>query len=651
MDDKTINDLDPALLPLDTGALIEVQVPSGGSKKVTVAVAAQVPSDALKADLANTTVNTKNAGQIGLGLLSYGANTIGGALFTTIWGNGVTDRSSALSAANALGLPIRIIGVLVIGSPVTVSVPIVDTMAQIFSAASQVTIANGLPVRPEWFGSGVGNVYKAAKVLPQPAGGVVLLSLTTYPNQGFAYGSAYMDVPNVTFRGAKMPLLAGDCKSLTGGTIINGLFLVFADNVALENLGVDCGYTYIGAGGTATDALICTFNSNAAKTANVQHKGLRLQNVIGLCKGPADTVHGVIAGEGYTDTTCTGEIVGVYGVHGVVVKGAQVKGQQFTGYLNGTDGVIIKTDVQTTAVSIGVQIDRILSLAGGPNGWAPYAVPTTTTGALNYGVLIHAFGGNVSKIQIGEIIESGHANGFATQFDGAYVLDSMQIGSILTDGNADVGVKLTASTAAGASMQRVQIGRLETRNAPNGAVYDWQQASGVKVDSHHAVNCSNAAYAATSNANPTIGTVTAENCGAAQQITSNAKPLVGKMTLTGTTTAYHQAAGGGQVPSLSNSWAQVGGGDSFNVIPTGWGIVLNGLISSGSTNVVMTLPQWARPPTEKRFMLQGRGGSGQVAVPVVITPAGVVTINDLAGGVANVSNYLSLAGINFSLTN
>lgn len=585
------------------------------------------------ADLANTSDPTK------------GMNLVG-----TIIGNGVADNSSELAAAVATGLPIRIKGVLVIGTPTTITVPILDTIAQIFTPTSQVTIDNGLPVRPEWFGSASGNVYKAAKVLPQPKGGVVALRQATYPDQGFAYNVAYMDVPNVTFRGTKMPLLASDCKSLTGGTIINGAFLIFADNVGVENLGIDCGFTYIAAG-AAKDALVCTFNSDAAKAANAQHKGLRLHNVIGLCKGPTDTVHGVIAGEGYADVTCTGEIVGVYGLHGVVFKCAQVKAEQLTALLNGTDGVIIKSDAQTTAVSNVVQVGRILTLANGPAGWAPYVLPTTTAGASNFGILLHAFAANVSKVQIGEVVESGHATGLKTQFDGAFVLDSVKIGTIITDGNADAGVWLTASGAAGASMQRVQIGKVEARNAPNGVIFDWVTASAVKVGSVHAVNCTTAAVALTSNANPMIDTVTAENCAAAYQITSLAKPLVGKTILTGSTALYYQASGSGLVPALSNSWAQVGGGDTFNVIPAHYGIELNGLISSGTTNVVMTLPAFARPPTEKRLMLQGRAGGTQSAVPVVIASSGVVTINDAAGGIANVSNYLSLAGISYSLTN
>ncbi len=595
----------------------------------------------------NIPVSAINAGLVSFGVQSYPANTVGGALFTTVWGDGVTDQSANLLAANALGFPIRIKGVLVIGTPTTITVPIVDTTNQIFSATSQVTIANGLPVRPEWFGSAGGNVYKAAKVLPQPSGGVVLLREATYAPNGFSYNGTFMDVPNVTFRGARMPQLANDCKSLTGGTIIQGAFIVFADNVAVENIGFDSGNTFTGAG-SAQDAFAASFNSDAAKTANTLHKTLRLHNVIGLCNGPNDGVHGIIVGEGYSDVTCTGDIVGVYGVHGVVIKCRMVKADQLTAYLNGIDGVIIKTDTQTSALSSDIQISKIISYANGPSGWSPYALPTTIAGSQNFGVYLHCYGGTVAKLQIGDILENGHATGFRTQFDGAYILDSLSIGAVLTDTNADTGVQLTASTFVGASMQRIWIGKAETRNAAGGMVCDWQTASGVRVGTLHAVNCSVAALATTSNANPTIDIVMAENCGAAYQITSTSKPVIGATVLSGTTTVYFSAAGSGQVPALSNGWSQVGGGNFFGVYLEGYEVRCQGLITPGTSNLVMTLPNFARPPAGKYLALLGRSGATQAAIPVAVGSDGTVTINDAAGGFANCSNYLSLAGLRFS---
>ena len=112
-------------------------------------------------------------------LAAYPAFTIGAALndliasgsegfdgFTTVQGDGVTDKSDELASGNAIGKPLIISGVLVIGTPTEITVPIVDTMEQIFSGDSLITIGNGLPVRPEWWGNGQRTIEYAVNALP-----------------------------------------------------------------------------------------------------------------------------------------------------------------------------------------------------------------------------------------------------------------------------------------------------------------------------------------------------------------------------------------------------------------------------------------------------------------------------------------------------
>jgi hypothetical protein len=593
------------------------------------------------------------AGMIGDGIVAYADSTVGGSIFTTVFGDGVTDKSAQLLAANALGYPIRIKGVLVIGTPTTITVPIVDTIAQIFTPASTVTIDNGLPVRPEWFGGGENTIHLAGLTLPA-RGGVIQLRDKTYQRQNHVFDGKYWSKANVTIRGAKMPWLTTDCKALQNGTIIQGTFLLFADNVALENLGVDCGFTYTTTinGSVASDALVCTFNSAAAKAANARVNGLKLHNVIGLCNGPTDAVHAVIACEGFVNTVMTGDTVGVYGIHGVVIKAAGVRAGTIRTYCNGSEGLIIKTDAQTTAIANDIQIDKVVSYANGPEGLSPYAVPSSAAGAGNAGLRLHCFASNVSDVQIGKYINVGYEYGLDVVITPAlgYTLDSIQIGKVITRSNGTAGLNIFAQSSGG-SISRMHIGSVVARDTIVGAIFVWTTLSEVKIGSFHALNCTTAAAAVSASADPIIDTLIAESCAAAYQITSSGKPLVGKTILRGSTSVYYQTSGGGQSISLSNSWAQVGGGDTFNVIPTHYGIEINGLLSSGVTNVIMTLPQFARPPSEKRFMIQGRAGATQAAIPVIISSAGVVTINDASGSIANVSNYVSLAGISYSLTN
>jgi hypothetical protein len=597
-------------------------------------------------DNSQSTLALTLQGSGGAAFIGYGTSNVAASLVPTILGNGTTDQRSDIAAAQAFGHPIRILGVCVLTSPLTITVPIVDCMEQIFSEASPVTIANGLPVRPEWFGGTTNSIDRAINALPS-TGGVVQLEDKTYQTNGYFYGTSgvgsgkYISKANVSLVGRKMPRLTDDCKSLVGGTIIQGTVLAYADNFEMRDLGVDRGFTVTALLGSISDAIAITYPDNVTKAASPLKKGLRLHNVIALNNSPTDAVHAMIAGEGYSDVTCTGEIVGVYGVHGVVFKSALVKAEQVTAYLNASDGVVIKTDTQATAATSGMQIGRIRSDAGGPLGWSPYA--TTSTGT---GVFLHCFGGNISKVQIDSIVESGHANGVYAQFDGAFVLDNVQIGKITTETNSVAGVYINAP-AAGETLQRCQIGYIVARNTPTGAILVWQSPSAVTIEAIQAVNCSNAAVAIGGVANPIIGNIIAENCAAVYQITGTAKPRTGMQQLVGTTAAFYQSSGSGQTVALANGWSQVPGADTFQVVLSGFGVALQGLIQPGTSPILCTLPPFARPPNAKRFIAQGRNGSSVVAVPLAIDTAGNVAVNEIAGGFGNCATWLSLAGICF----
>jgi hypothetical protein len=70
-------------------------------------------------------------------------------------GDGVTDDSAAIALANAAAgtQPLLFQGTFYILTATTITAPIVDTMEQIFTTNSLVTINNKQPVRPEWWGA------------------------------------------------------------------------------------------------------------------------------------------------------------------------------------------------------------------------------------------------------------------------------------------------------------------------------------------------------------------------------------------------------------------------------------------------------------------------------------------------------------------
>lgn len=569
--------------------------------------------------------------------------------------DGVTSDATALFNANATAassrVPLLINGVMHVGTATTITVPIVDTLNQLFSITSQVTIDNGLPVRPEWFGMSQGAVDRAVNALPA-GGGAVQLESRRYPDNGHFYGTSgigsgkFISKANVAIIGSRMPTLTLDCKALTGGSIIEGTFYVYADNFTMREVGVDNGYTYVQGPGNVDNALMLSYGNDYLKATAALRNRASLHNVIGLCSGPNDAAHAIIAGEGYTNVTCTGVLVGVYGVHGVVFKCKQVTAQTVHAYMNYTDGVIIKSDANTTDVAGDIQIESIVSYADGPDGYAPYLLPVASDQSL--GVFFHANAASMFKIQIGQITERKHRYGVYSQFDGAYTIDNLQIGRITTDLNTEAGVYL-ATFVGNALFQRCQIGTIVARDTKRGVILAWANESSVHINAINAYNCSIAACAVSGNADPRIDTVAAETCAAVWQITSTRCPRVGHVQQYGAIGFLYSSADSGQVPALASGWVNAGGQENFKVELANYGIRFKGLVTPGPTTTVMTLPQFARPgqPTTR---LCPAYSATENAPHLLINIDGTVIVNPNTGGLANVSNWLFLGGVEYQPT-
>lgn len=595
---------------------------------------------------------------------SYADGTVGAALsnmYTTIIGDGVTDVSAQVTAANALGYPIRFKGVAVC-SGVTITVPILDTINQIFSIGSTVTINNGLPVRPEWWGNGQNTIQMAHDALPA-TGGTIKLRAVTYQPNNHAYDSGrYISKPNIKIQGEKMPVLATDCKSLVNGTVIQGMFLVFADNFEMTDCGVDDGYTVVNTynGGTVVagswgEGLELTFATAAQKTAGTLKYKARLHNVIGLAPSPSATVHAVIVAEGYRGVVCTGDIVGCYGVHGVVIKATDVKAESLTAYCNGTEGVIIKSE-SAAATASDVHIGRVYARAAGPVGLSPYIVPD---GNSAYGLLfLTGASQNIDDIQIGQVVSIGYVLGVHTSLGATSQLLRVQIGSVHADctGVTAVSAGVNISALSGVTIDMVSIDSVVVANATKGVQVLYYGTGLVSIGSVMAYNITDVVANMGWQATLSLGRVTARTTGGVFRISGSGTLLLGSyitnpISPSGGTlfvTTNDDAGLTGLAPALANGWTQYASNDVFGVQLNGGRVSLQGLIKPGTTNVAATLPFWCRPRKAKRFVVQGSNGTVS-AVPVTIDTSGNVTVNEVAGGTANCTTWLSLSGINFTL--
>jgi len=533
----------------------------------------------------------------------------------------------------------------------------VDTMQQLFTTNSQVTINNKMAVRPDWWGDVENTLNYATNALPA-TGGTVKLANRTYKsnNHAYTFGSTnttqYFSKANVVYEGEKMPRLANDCQSLVGGTIIQDMILAYADNIEFRNLGIDSGKTFcdvkysgappLGSG----EGLILSYPDNATKTAAALRRNARLHNIIGLSYSPSALTHAVIVGEGYQNVTCTGEIVGCYGIHGIVIKCANVKAAQFTSYCNEAEGVIIKSDAQATAISANVQIDKIFVDATGPDGWSPYATASTGNG-----LYLHCAANNIDGVQIGSLVSVGYPIGITSVFGGAYSLSNVQIGTIRIDCSSIAGstaISLQGST--GQLIQYCQFGNVHIRNCAIGIVAQYLGSGWVThFASVDAVNISDVVLQIGNTAYVNISSVSAYTVtNGIARITGTPKLLFGQVFRDQSGAPMFHSGSGGLVPTLKNSWTQVSSNDTFRVELEGGRVNMRGLVKPGTSNNLSTLPQWAWPAQTKRFIGQAYNGTTIVAADIIVGTNGDVFVNEVAGGTANCTTWLSLAGCSWT---
>jgi len=573
--------------------------------------------------------------------------------------NGVTDDAAAVAAANtaAAGRPLLFPSVTHIGSPVTITCPILDTNQQLFTTNSQITIDNKLYVRPDWWGDVENTLNYATNALPA-GGGTVKLANRTYKsnNHFYTFGATntinYFSKDNVLYEGEKMPRLADDCRSLVGGTIIQNMVLAYANNIEFRNIGFDSGKTYcdIHYGGPAPiavgECLTLTYPDQATKDAAALRKNARLHNIIGLSYSPTALTHSLIVGEGYQNVTCTGEIVGCYGINGVTVKCGNLKAEQFTSYCSGGQGVIIKSDVQATAISNNIQIGKIYVDATGPDGWSPYVA--ATTGA---GLYFQCVANYIDGVQIGSFNCTGYPIGITTDLSASTYLLNVQIDSARIDCSTianSVGVNLQAPSSS--IIQFVQFGNLHVRNCASGIVAQYYGDWVTSFSNVDAINVTDVVLQIGNTASVNISAIHARTVtNAVARITGTPKLLFGQVFRDQAGCPMFDSGSGGLVPTLKNGWTQFAGNDTFRVELEGGRINMRGLITPGSSPTLSTLPQWARPFETKRFVVVGNTvGPGQSAVPITVGTNGDVLVNEVTGNTANCTNYLSLAGCSWT---
>lgn len=552
------------------------------------------------------------AGFIGIdATVSYQPSTVGGAVFSTIFGDG-SDKSSALTAANALGYPIRIKGVLIIGTPTTITVPILDTMSQIFSTSSSITINNGLPVRPEWWGSSAGNIRLAVNALPT-GGGTILLEEKTYPpsyntstsakilSNTCVAGVDYLAKTGIKIVGRALPKFNASNTGLEGGTVVQGFFHVYASGFQIDNVGFDSGSLVVTAlyGGVAQDAF---FFAKPNHLVGNLVTDVQIGSVIGLGSDPAAAGHGVLI-EGI-DGGRVEYAEGRKALHGVVVKS-----------LNMTIGTLIGRE--TTLESVILKSDDYAP-CGGIVG--DHAEASSLDGTLDpgHGFLIDGVTSGLGKVVWRSVKASNKANGFTVRNNGNIVGD-VQVGMVQTD-TCPIGVYMTND------VRRVKIGSVIANNSTYGVQIDANVTFLNTIDNITVTNATNGIQLGGRLEVGNLDTDTISGL-AVNYFDVAARLVLGSHRERSVAGFWTLSA------SFSGTWVNEGtaGNPVLSLTLDGGRVRLTGAIKGGgAATVTNPFSVQIRPATNVRVTNSGFNGATLAPVDVQISTAGVVTIPNFA---------------------
>ena len=558
--------------------------------------------------------------------------------------NGVADDSAALTAANiaavAEGLSIVIPGVMQISSPVTITANIVDTTEQIFTPSSQVSIHNGMSIRPDWWGNGAGTLLKAIDALPS-TGGVVQMLARDYNIVGL-YGwipftGPYIgnEKPNVTLRGAGMPTTASNgSRFISGsGTVIQGTLSNYANGFEAYDLGVDVG-PYVRAtynfGPYVPEGFVPGSHKFQGTPGDLT---TYIQNVaFGNIRVLADNTtlaHAILAEfiNGLSHGYCEAE----GGYHGYVCKSTNVVGGDAWAYGQTGDGYIIKSDQYTRAQNISIN-----SITIGKRGYA-----TRTA----QGFFQSTNGGHVtSRVTIGSI-SGWNCRELLTKTGDAEPITDIMVGQIMGDDIQGNGFSILGD------MRRIQIGNHIISNATaNGVYVDSNSGESIDIGSGAVTNSGSNGYYFTG-PNHSHGDIRAINNGGYGVNRNGTSRL-----------DWNRVAGSGNAlgiinsllepltsANLQNSWTNSVGSWPFQVVQVGNTLFFRGTVRDGTTNVIATLPVGYRPAFTLSFMTVAiTAGGARAWAHVDVQPNGEIQVANFSGGAPGLGGTGCIVALNFN---
>lgn len=493
-------------------------------------------------------------------------------------------------------------------------------------------------------------------------GGVVEVPVGRFKSGVWKFDSNYMAKDNVTIRGVQMPKVSANCDRLVGGSIIEGRFNAFANNFCVENIGFDCGKyvidTYFGGLDTHTanhpygdtwDGF--AFAQPSQSSPLPQRTGFSATNIIGLNRDSQSVGHAVLM-EGFSGGFID-NVIGIGGIHGLVIKASNVSAGYVAGYSASTDHVIIKSDSYAPGFNIKIaMLDT--------NQVFPGTTPWFTPAQCSYGLFINPATNNMSSIKIGiarlfgavkPLIAFGPVDGSGNPI---YSLDNFKMESTEVDAtgfSSTVGASFTSLI-----FNRCSIDTMTLNNVTNGVIYQQTASSGGFAASPLLIGSLRLAgtIAEKSIWCSLYGRIVIDNVfcdantGVLYYIENTARINVGRESISG----FAAEKFGNNPPTLTANWEQYPGNSSFRVILANYGVMMTGYLRplSGGSGNICTLPAYLKTAQATRRLTYSQGtGSVDKSILVNVDPSyGYLAINNGSNNVG-AEMALSLDGVSWIL--
>lgn len=501
-------------------------------------------------------------------------------------------------------------------------------------------------------------IVKAIRTANSLGGAKIILSAKTYLPTGYDYNTP-MKFDNIYLHGESVGYYSFDCKSIIGGTVIQGGFTAWANNFKISDISFDAGKnvcdTYFS--GAAREPFTFT---NPPGSGGVTKYGFEATGVIRvLSAAPTTLAHSFLVEN--AEGAKIDHITTCYGIYGFVVKSNNVTIGDV--YVYGTEraGFIFKSDgIDNLAAAKNLNI-RSLTYDTTPPNTNPYILGAST----QIGLHLDGYGASLTNVNISNININGTTRSISITARSGGSLSNVSLGSVILK-KSQIGVEINSLKSKDIHFENlkcydVNVPYQDISESPGSGNYIGELTADNEGYDKGSVGIrlfgSNEVY---------INKYLIKNFGYAFDLANDTKTYINRFE--STVDQIKQGTGTLKYNYVSPTFQEVTASGNSTTLPVYFGdnLVFNGpdnigltFINSGSTSAMASAQNGLDFYTGinqylKRFRIESNGDATfyrnlNVANPYGITSASLISGNVRVTGGLTVENPTSASGNNWEL--